>query len=242
MNLQKDHHDAQSDTAVKSKSLLTVSAARVWSFIVYGIPLLAVLSVVSSLTKENTDSRVIAEIADRFILNRESSIPTILSFILMMFAAQLSLMNYFHYKRRVKSLLNAYWIAVALLFLFLAYDELAQIHENLRSITFGGILADQSWVFVGIPIVVAVGVFMAPFLLAKPRELKVAFVVGGAIFITGAIGFEVLGGVFLASHDNETVYMLITVIEESLELAGLSYVNYALLKHAAQERITVQFS
>ncbi|WP_370160921.1 hypothetical protein [Limimaricola soesokkakensis] len=211
------------------------------SFIFYGIPSISLLSVCMSFIKGRNDNVAVIEFADRFILNNEASIPTLLSIVLMWMASQLCALNYFYYQKIRKSRLNLYWIASSLFLLAMAYDESAQVHETLRWSVFGDILNGQSWIFVGIPIVGVLGVLFIPFLLSPPRRLKMEIGKGAAIFVLGAIVIEGVGGVYKANLGMDFTYNLLTVLEEATELVGVSYVNLVLLRHAAENRISIDF-
>ncbi|MCZ4260864.1 hypothetical protein O4G76_08425 [Limimaricola sp. G21655-S1] len=210
-------------------------------FIILGIPLLALLSVAMSAIRERGGSLIVNELADRFILNNEVSLPTLLSIVLMFVASQLCVLNYFYYRKIRKMPLNAYWIFSSLVLLAMAYDESAQIHEKLRWSLFGDILNGQSWIFVGVPVVIVLGVLSIPFLMSPPRRLKVELVKGATIFVFGALVIEGVGGVYKASIGMDFAYILISVAEETAELVGISYVNLALLEHAAQKGLSVNF-
>ncbi|MGR3592011.1 MAG: hypothetical protein ACU0BO_08565 [Limimaricola soesokkakensis] len=210
-------------------------------FIILGIPFLALLSIAMSAVKVRGGSLIVTELADRFILNNEVSLPTLLSIVLMLVASQLCMLNYFYYRKIRKTPLNAYWIFSSLVLLGMAYDESAQIHERLRWSLFGDILNGQSWIFVGVPVVLVLGVLSIPFLMSPPRRLKVELVKGATIFVFGALVIEGMGGLYKASIGMDFVYILISVAEETAELIGISYVNLALLEHAARKGLSVNF-
>lgn len=211
------------------------------SFMVFGIPALSLLSVAMSAVKLESENSIVNEFADRFIMNNEFSIPTLLSIVLMFAASQLCALNYFYYRKLRKTPLNTYWVFSSIILLAMAYDESAQIHERLRWSLFGNILNGQSWIFVGAPIVVVLGVLSIPFLLSPPRRLKVELVKGATIFVFGALVIEGVGGLYKVGFGMDFFYILISVVEEATELTGISYVNLALLNHAKQKSLSVTF-
>jgi len=62
------------------------------------------------------------------------------------------------------------------------------------------------------------------------------FVVTGVTFITGAIGFEMIGGRHFDLHGkNNLLYSLIYTCEELLEMLGIVIFIYTLLKYIVSE-------
>ena len=66
----------------------------------------------------------------------------------------------------------------------------------------------------------------------------VLFVTSGAIFTSGAIGFELIGGYHAEIHGRENIaYALITTGEELLEMFGVALFIYGLLHY-----ISIQYT
>lgn len=62
-----------------------------------------------------------------------------------------------------------------------------------------------------------------------------------AIYLGGAIGFELVGGQHVELHGEENLtYSVITTIEESLEISGLIFFIWALLKYCEEHYQEVQ--
>ena len=93
---------------------------------------------------------------------------------------------------------SGYWYGLAVTFLFLALDEMLELHERLiepmrsRLDTSGYFY--YAWVIpYGLGLVVFVGVYVR-FLMRVPRRTAVLFVVAGAIFVAGGLGLEMVEG------------------------------------------------
>jgi hypothetical protein len=119
------------------------------------------------------------------------------------------------------------WYALAVIFVGLSIDEAASFHEILgtplrNALGTGGLLY-YAWVIPGAIFALAVAIAFIPFLLRLPRAIAVRFVAAGAIFVFGAIGFELFEG-YLA--DNGAVsspeYMALVIIEEGMEMSGIA--------------------
>lgn len=173
---------------------------------------------------------------DRFFFDRENNLPTFFStFILMLAAALLGLVG--ASKRRVGDAFARHWQVMALVFLGLAIDEAASLHELLirplrSSLQLTGLLW-FGWVIAGAVFVLAFVVGYLRFLAHLPARARWLFVVAGAMYAMGALGLEMVGGwVFLARDIRD--YMLVMTLEESLEMAGILLFNYALVDYLAR--------
>ena len=68
------------------------------------------------------------------------------------------------------------------------------------------------------------------FLWHLPRRWKGWFAAAGAIYVGGAVGVELLGGLYASQYDVATfAYALITTVEEGLEMLGVVLFLYAIL-------------
>ena len=133
-----------------------------------------------------------------------------------------------------------YWLGLTILFLFLAIDEGAAIHEAVgsyfeRYINAEGFLYFMWVVPYGIATVV-LGLVYSKFVWELPKDIRAHFVMAGVIFLTGVLGVEMLGAREADLHGTETVvYCLLYSLEEVLEMLGIILFIYALLSHLAQE-------
>lgn len=131
-----------------------------------------------------------------------------------------------------------HWTALAVLFVLLSVDDATAVHERLivpvRELLGVGGLLYFAWVIPGALLVLAVaGVFFG-FFLRLPRDTRRHFALGAALFVGGAIGMELLGGLHYQSHGDQTItYSVLTTIEESMELAGVVVFLRGLFRHAA---------
>jgi len=74
------------------------------------------------------------------------------------------------------------------------------------------------------------------FFMAMERKILYRFVYAAALFLVGAIGFDMLGGAEASRHGTNTIYYsLLYTIEESLEMFGLIYL-FSILLHLIKER------
>ena len=116
------------------------------------------------------------------------------------------------------------WLTLAVLFVAMAADEAASLHELLQK-PLRAALGSETWlryplILPGLIVAVAIALRFRRFMWtigATRRRL----VIGGAIFALGALVFEMIGGWFApeAIGANAT-YLALTTTEEALELTG----------------------
>ncbi|GJM34833.1 MAG: hypothetical protein DHS20C18_38340 [Saprospiraceae bacterium] len=173
-----------------------------------------------------------------FDFNYEKSIPTLFS-VLILFCTSLILflISISEYKRGGSSL---YWYGLSFIFLFLTMDEFLEIHENIGEfiqshIEHHGIFF-FAWVIPYGLLFIAFSFFYLRFLLQLPRRAMWLFIISGAIYVVGALGFESLGGWYIEVHGEENVlYAIIYTLEELFEILGISLFIYTLLSYAVDE-------
>lgn len=166
-------------------------------------------------------------------LDAEANLPTFFS-AFMLLEATVLLLALFAVERRAASGLAVYWLFLTLLFFAMAVDEIAQIHEKVGTrigtlFGFSGVLF-YAWLVLAIPFVLAVAAFYIRFLLAIERRIAVLFVLSGAIFVTGAVGAEMVGGVITTQFGRQSAaYMVEIHLEEMLEMIGAAVFIFSLL-------------
>ena len=160
-----------------------------------------------------------------FDVDEEDSIPTWYSasallftaFVLWLLAHGLRISN--HPRR-------GYWYGLSFGFGLLSLDEIAGLHETFNSVT------EISWAVPGGVLALLVGMIYARFLFTLPGRIAVVMAVGGAVFIGGAVGVELLTEPFLYNDALDTLqYNIWTAVEEGMEMAGVLLFLGAVLKH-----------
>lgn len=173
-----------------------------------------------------------------FNFNAEKNIPTFYSSFALLFAS--ILLSLIAFKRKNIKLPYISWFVLALIFLFLSFDEISSIHERLTipvRETFGtsGFLY-YAWIIPYGFALVAFIIAYLKFLFELPKRIMILFLISGAIFVSGAIGFEMLGGRQDALYgENNVLYSVISTCEELLEMLGIAMFIYTLLKYIVNE-------
>jgi len=129
------------------------------------------------------------------------------------------------------------WATLALVFLFLSLDEVAEIHERLidpvrNTLHASGVLFFAWIIPYGLALIALAAIYLR-FLLRLPRETMKMFLVSGLIYVSGAVGLEMAGGMHFETHGNDFLYAVFYTFEELFEMLGVALFIYALLGYVA---------
>ena len=137
--------------------------------------------------------------------------------------------------RKKKDKYYIHWGGLSLIFTYLSLDEASGIHEllvkpvKLLHLHGNGIFY-FSWLIVGIPIALILAIMYMNFLIKLPGKIRILFLVSGMVFVSGVLGMEMIGGWYASIHGTDNLmYMLLTTLEETLEMLGIAVFIYALL-------------
>jgi hypothetical protein len=126
------------------------------------------------------------------------------------------------------------WRILGAIFVYLSLDEGTQLHEGLIDpmqrmfdIDSGPLLF--AWVIPGMLALLAFAAFYLRFWLALPSRPRLFVGLGGAVFVGGALGIEMLGGIYRTTEEAGEGYALFTGFEEAFEMVGASLFVYGVL-------------
>ncbi len=176
---------------------------------------------------------------DFFDFDIEGNIPTLYSAVAVLFcSALLALVTHVNWHRPDGK--RFYWLGLTILFFLLAIDEGTAIHEEVSTLLEDYMEATGPLYFLwvvpyGIATLV-LGLAYLKFVWELPKETRARFIMAGLIFLSGALGIEMLGAREADLHGYETVtYCALYTLEEMLEMLGIILFMYALLSHLAGE-------
>lgn len=171
----------------------------------------------------------IASFLKRFDLGHEPSIPAfysasvmLITGIFLLFVAQVD-------RQRKKP--HRFWYLLSVLFVALSIDEAALFHEmadsamsmlNLNRYLY------FSWVVPGTIFAAIVGIGSLRFLLTLPPRTYRWMIASGIVFVTGAVGMELIAGVIFSNSASEeeairsVAHVVVQAIEEGLEMVGIA--------------------
>jgi hypothetical protein len=179
-------------------------------------------------------------LARLFLFDIEANVPTLFNFALLATnAALFGLIGLVAFDERDRW--RWHWTSLGFLFLVLAYDEAASLHERLtplgRAIVPSDGLLFYSWVIFGAAFVLVVGLAYLRFLLALPRRTGALVTLAAALHVGGAIGIELWGGSLASTGGKDNAaFLLVATVEETLEMSGQIILGYALLRYLGFER------
>lgn len=190
-----------------------------------------------------------------FDLDTENNIPTwYASITLFICAGLLALIAY--QKKQTGDRFLRHWQGLVLLFLWLSMDEAASIHELLIDLN-GPLQLNGffrfAWVIPAMMLLVVIGFIYRKFLVALPKKIKRLFLLASAVYITGGLVMEMIGGKYLQITaleipipDNSGLLgmgmVLILAAEEMLEMCGVAIFIYTLLLLLSREEKAFCFS
>lgn len=212
---------------------------RVFFFLLSVIGLLTIFHLAGVYITLYTDLPKVEEHLVRLVdLDKERNIPAYYSALSLLFAGLV--LGYISGVKRRGQEEYKLWLALAVIFVFLSVDEAVSFHELLSGpvrslLNLDGVFY-LAWVVPYGLFAVVLFVFYIRFLLQLPRQTMFAFILSGFIYISGAVGFELLGSSYYEmSNVHDTSYFLISTVEELLEMIGVAIFIYALLSYIQRE-------
>ena len=214
-------------------------AKRVSDSLLLIVLLLIGLSLFGQFSKYVLGMPMLKGFVPMFYVDYESTAPTWYSSAALGFAAVI-LAVIATAKFQLRDKFRWHWAVLSLLFFMLSADEIAMFHEMpidpMRDMfQLGGALY-YGWVIPGILFVGLIGIGYLRFLWNLPTRTRNLMIFAGLVFVSGAIGVEMLSGIQADRFGEENLnYALIITIEEFLEMLGVVILIRALLEYIEQE-------
>lgn len=140
---------------------------------------------------------------------------------------------------------RAQWYVLALIFAVMSLDESVSFHEvliePLRPIFSFSSYLHFAWIVPGALFTLAVALAYLPFVFSFKPDIRNRIITAGGMYVTGALGLEAIGGHFnsLGGFDHP-YYTAAFLVEESLEILGLTLFSTTLLKLLPEESESVR--
>lgn len=181
---------------------------------------------------------------DRFFdLGREANLPSFFSALLLLsVAVVLALIARDASQSRQRG--HWQWWGLAAAALFLSVDEAAMIHEGIVGSALEGHVGrgegvlHYNWYKLYVPAALLLAALYVPFLLRLPRPLLLRLVAAACVFLSGAVGLEMLEA-WITSHGAGGTGV-VQLFEETAEMAGVLLALRALLLHLKDQGWTLQ--
>jgi len=188
-------------------------------------------------------------LVDTFNVNVENNVPTFFSaFLLFSCAVTLAVVARMPDRGPGE---RRHWNGLGLIFLFLALDEDASIHELLINplkyfLPEHGVL-HFGWILPYAILALVIGLVYLRFVLRLPEPTRTLAIASGCVYLAGALVFEMIGGWYISevSGWQDFPYMTIVACEEFLEMCGAILFLYTLLDRIRRdlggEPLTIRF-
>jgi hypothetical protein len=139
-----------------------------------------------------------------------------------------------------------HWWALAAVFVFMSVDEVATMHERLQGVLHGrvpvGGYLHYVWIVPYGLGAVLLAVLSIRFLRGLPRATRRGFLASGGLFVGGAVVMEMLSGKYASARGEQNgTFILMTHIEETIEMAAIALLLVTLLRHMRDHVGQVRF-
>lgn len=204
-------------------------------FVIIGLVIVAnILSLVSTYVFGHN---YVLGLVPLFRMDAEENVPTYAASAMWLVAALLALCV--TAAEKIGRRRHGYWAGLVLICLYVSLDEFTAFHERVVNASVRGSSPTSfylSWVVVYVFVVAVVALVYLPFVLRLPKEIRKFIIIAGVVYVVGAMGFEELSGVYLTHNDGRCGpgYYVSTILEETLEMTGVTALIYALLSYAAK--------
>lgn len=215
--------------------------------------LLLAASVAGQVSKYMLGHDVALGLIRLFYLDNEGNIPAFFSTLLLLIASLL-LALIATFKKTFQDTYHLHWIVLSFVLFSMAIDEACDIHGMFNNLGWwitgqrtGGIF-HNGWVMFGMALPLIVAFSFLKFFLHLPNRAKIQFAASAVTFLSGAVGMEILGGLYSASQGvsasqggvKDFQYSMFVTVEEGLEMAGVIIFINALLSYIHECQIEVR--
>lgn len=216
---------------------------RVARLLLGGIAVVAGLHVVAvglTALRRLSDSSLAATVVSWLNLDSEAGFGTWFAIVQLALAATIAALIAAHQRAEHRPWRG--WAGLSVLLAAMSVDEQVRLHENLGRLGAAWgltILGHDVWFVPALVVVAIIVVALLPFVLRLPRRTRRLVMGAGALYVLGAVGFEVIAWSWvLVTGDGSTdaPSLMIGMLqwgEETLELLAVAVVVMALLDYAA---------
>lgn len=217
---------------------LTLKPTRILKVLLLIILFLLVANIIGIYSYFRYDS-LYGDIVQFFDFDTEFNIPTYFSSVILLFSSVLLFLISRYHKNH--GLTRVLWLFLSIIFLGLSMDEFMVIHERTSQImrdnfNLSGALF-YAWVIPYGIVALAVGLLFYFYILRKlPKRIRNLLILSGIVFLSGAVGVEMVSSALRVSHDEfDLTTAILYTVEETMEMLGISLFIYGLLSYLEVE-------
>ena len=242
MNQKTASVNNQNSNQVISFSIRPAYITR-WLVILVAIQTLASLAgqTIAAITGADKSTGLIALLD----IDRELSIPSLFAVFLLCFVSVLlAIITILKKQEKAPHIFG--WTILTLGFMFMAFDEGASIHELLMA-PMRLFLPENTlsifyfpWVIPGIIGVFVLALVYTKFLIDLPGKTRRAFILSAVMYLGGAIGVELIGGICADLFGYDSMgFNIVATAEEVFEMSGMVLFIRALADYIQEQYTTV---
>ncbi len=209
-----------------------------------GLILLTLASVLCEMMKQHWGAETLSQwhlwgLTQKFNFDSADSLPNFFQTTTMLLST-LWLWLITKVKQSGQDEFTNYWRVLTATFFLLALDETTNLHtmtaKPLRELLQASNFLYFTWVVWGIAFALLFVAAYYKFLRALPARMRNQLLWAGAIFLSGAVGMEMVGGQLHTVYGIESaIVAAAAILEEVLEMIGILLFNYALLNYLAAQ-------
>jgi len=207
--------------------------------------ILAMLGISSLLSgavviSRKMDSGVLYRLFQLLNLDFERNVPTWFSAMLLTVNGLTLLLIAYHTKALERRYF-LHWLFLGGVFFMLSMDEFVQFHEQvirpIREMLNTDRFLYNAWIIPAGIAVLVLGIFYLPLVFSLPRSTRNTFLIAGFLYVGAVLGIEAIGGCYFSTTvrpldaQYDLVYLLITHVEELLELTGVILFMHGLFNY-----------
>lgn len=222
---------------------ITLVPRRIVLLLLATVGLLLIAHLVTLFADEILDTSLTRLVFNGFDFNSEKNVPTLFATLLLLTSAGLLGLIGTAAHRAGRPDRDA-WVGLALIFAALGVDEAVAVHEVLSMplrtlLNLGGIFY-YAWLIPYMIVVTLLGLLYLRFFLRLPRSTRVGFVLAAVLFLGGAVGLEMVGGVQAERAGEDLLFLLFATVEESMEMLGTIVLIHTLLRYLQEQFPTLR--
>jgi hypothetical protein len=221
---------------------ITLSRATLRRILFTVMALIVGAGLVAEVLKSGLRVRGVRAWIPIFSLSYEQNIPTWYSSCLLLVCSMLLAVIAMGACKSKAAYVRHWWLLAAG-FLYISLDETVSLHEAASGwMHLSGILY-FSWVIPAGILVTILGISYLRFLAHLPKKTRLQFIVAGGIYVTGALVMELPLGYWTEQQGSQNfVYAAIDLVEESMEILGVTLFLLSLVEYMQTRTWTIGFS
>ena len=218
---------------------ILISPRRITLFFAIVVVALSIVHGVGQFSRFYLGDGFLYGLVPMFTFGSEHNVPAYYSSLAILFCAfLLAVIATGERKRQIPE--ARYWWGLAAIFFYLALDEALALHESIIAPTqmLLGVSEDRYfvWILPYAVVMLVIAILYARFIVSLPASTRRRFILAGVVFLSGAVGLEIVGGLYYeALGEGSMIFVAVESLEDLLEMVGIVIFIHALTCHICTE-------